>query len=359
MRAFLKLSIAAVAIALLVSGSAFAGTVENGSDSKVTVGGIVWAGIGLVTPFEDAAGNVPTSAWDINNETRLNVHWTQGPITGHWEYWIRSPTGTDQGVNDASNDEIMGWLTWNINESMQLDVGQLEDQSWMERSVDWDMHSGTAYDPGRDPGAYLGFPEDVEGIDFTFKAGAIRAGVALYGKGVVSGAANDSSSSVATTFIPHLEFKSDFMWIAVYFESESVSEAGTIADDPATTDVDESGTDWGSTTDSSNTMLGLSTRFNLGVGTLKVQYLSRDGDSFSDPNTDMALAFLFPMGDNTASLEYDTYDSGVSGVDPKTWLRLAYKIGMGGGSAMQIEYSLGNDGNSSSSRPAVTWIASY
>jgi len=370
MRAFLKLSLAAVAIALLVSGTAFAGSVENGSDSKVSVGGIVWAGLGYVTPFEDTTtGEVATSSFDANNETRLNVAWTQGPITGHWEYWIRSDTGGADSANnnDADNDEIMGWLTWNINESMQIDVGQLEDQSWMERAVDWDMHSGTARDFGRDPGAYNGFPEDVAGLDFTFKADAIRAGLAVYSKGVVSNAGNDQQASSATTFIPHVEFKSDFMWIAVYYESESVSAAdvgddGSGADGIAGTADDTkpvAAKGWASPVDTSNTMIGVSTKFNLGVGTLKFQYLGRDGDKWEDPNTDVALSFMLPVGENTAALEYDTYDSGASGADPQTWLRLAYKIGMGGGSAIQIEYSMGNDGNSSSSRPAVTWIASY
>jgi len=112
MRAFLKLSIAAVAIALFVSGTAFAGAVENGSDAQVKVGGIIWAGAGYVTPFEDAAGNVQTSQFDFNNETRLNVSWTNGPFTGHWEYWQRNDVGRNKGVNDADGDRIMGWVTW-------------------------------------------------------------------------------------------------------------------------------------------------------------------------------------------------------------------------------------------------------
>jgi hypothetical protein len=396
MRAFLKLSIAAAAIALLVAGSAFAGTVENGSDSKVTVGGIVWAGIGYVTPFEDAAGNVQTSQFDVNNETRLNVTWAAGPLTGHWEYWMRNDIGRnnnfdgdgdgtgDTHLNDADGDEIMGWVSWAPNESMQLDVGQLEDQSWMERSVDWDMHAGTMYMPGATPGAYKGFPEDTPGLDFTFKADAIRAGLAVYAAGVVSGAGNNNRNSTAQTYIVHAEFKSDFMWIAAYLQSESVSTAGTAtvdggpgpdgipgnADDPD----DTTSTDWGSSTDTANSLIGVSTKFDLGVGVLKVQFLSLSGDYWDDkvaadgsvgvdPPTDIAFAYIHNLGDDKVSIEYDMADN--STTDDKgeqaaaTWLRVAYKMHLGTNADLQVEYAMSDNSVSTASRPAVTWIASY
>jgi hypothetical protein len=369
MRAIFNLSIAAVAIALLVSGTAFAGSVENGSDAKVSVNGIIWTGIGYVTGFEDAGGNAPTSSFDVNNETRLNVAWTSGAFTGHWEYWMRNDIGrahnviggggTSVGVdaaNDATGDEIMGWLTWKPMEgSMQIDVGQLEDQGWMERSVDWDMHAGTMYMPGATPGAYLGFPEDTPGVDIAFNAGAITAGLAVYAKGVVSGAANDQKQSSAYTFIPHVTFNSDFLWIAAYYESESATAAAPVTD----ADGNVTGYDWGSTSDVSNSLIGVSANVKLGIGSLKVQILLRDGDSFTDPQTDFALSYRQFIGDDTASIEYDNFDSGVSGADPQTWIRIAYKMGMGKNNNLQFEYAMSDDGNSQSSRPAATWITSF
>jgi len=361
MRAFLKLSLAAVAIALLVSGSAFAGTVETGSDAKVSMNGIVWSGIGYVTGFEDAAGNAPTSSFDVNTEARINFAWTNGPFTAHWEYWMRYDIGRAQNVvggdtnipNDSNGDEILGWVTWSPSEAIQIDVGQLEDQSWMERAVDWDIHLGTFYQPGATPGAYKGFPEDQPGLDLTFKAGAIRAGVAVYATGTVSGTANNQSSSVASTYIPHVEFKSEGIWVSAYYESESVSSPASTTDDDNNTTYD-----WGSTTDVSNTMIGVVAKVNVGVGDVKVQYLGLDGDSFEEAQTDTALAFLLNVGADVASIEYDMFDAG-GDTDAQTWLRVGYKMGMATNSHLQINYAMADDGNSSSSRPSVTWDTSF
>jgi hypothetical protein len=124
-------------------------------------------------------------------------------------------------------------------------------------------------------------------------------------------------------------------------------------------DGNVTGYDWGSTSDVSNSLIGVSANVKLGIGSLKVQILLRDGDSFTDPQTDFALSYRQFIGDDTASIEYDNFDSGVSGADPQTWIRIAYKMGMGKNNNLQFEYAMSDDGNSQSSRPAATWITSF
>lgn len=366
MKSFLKLSIAAVLFgAMMLGTSAFAAPVTADSSGKLDVGGIIWANTGLYQPFE-VGGEAPPPTIEVAHESRLNVSWKYNSVTAHWEYWMR------RWADNTNGDVILGWVSWMPSESVVIDMGMAQDPSWSERAVDWETH--LAVDSVGAPGAYSHlYPEGSPGTDISFLAGAIKAGVFISAKGLVTGTdTNYGAGTQANTFVGHVEYKQDAIWVAVLFGSETKETAGVFdQDNSVDTDGDgdpandgDGGTDWGGAESVSNTSIGLSGSFNFGAGKVKFQYFNVDGDSYEDdPPSDMAVGLHFNLGEAMAFLEYDLYANGgfddKGEVADKTYARVGYKMPIDTNSSLQVEYEMADDGVSTASAPRVGFVTSF
>jgi hypothetical protein len=194
MKSFFKFSIAAVLFgAMIWSGSAFAAPVTADSSGTLNVGGIIWANTGYYQPFE-VGEEAPTPGFEVAHESRLNVSWQYETVTAHWEYWMR------RWQDNTNGDVILGWVSWMASPNLQIDMGMAQDPSWSERAVDWETHLGV--DSVGAPGAYSHlFPEGSPGTDISYLAGAIKAGVFISPKGLVTGTNTDyANGTQANTY---------------------------------------------------------------------------------------------------------------------------------------------------------------
>jgi hypothetical protein len=373
MKSFLKLSIAAVLFgAMMLGTSAFAAPVTADSSGKLDVGGVLWANTGYVQGFETAEGDsteAPPATWEVAHETRLNVAWSYESVTAHWEYWQRDKLG-------GHGDVILGWISWMPSSQIRIDMGSAQDPSWSERAVDWETHLGV--DAVGAPGAYSYlFPEGSRGTDITFLAGGgISAGLFISDKGLVTGKntglPSDAAASpvaagtgTANTYVVHVEYKQDAIWVALLYGMESVTDA-TATDDEGNT------VGWGDAEEVSNSSIGVSGSYNFGAGKVKFQYFMVDGDTFDakdaegnsvDAPTDMAVGLHFNVGEAMAFLEYDLKANG--GKDDKgkvadaTYARIGYKMPVATNTSLQVEYEMQNDGTSTASAPRVGFNTSF
>jgi hypothetical protein len=378
MKSFLKLSIAAVLFgAMMLGTSAFAAPVTADSSGKLDVGGIIWANTGYLQPFEQVGTNAdgedeleaPPTTFEVAHESRLNVSWKYNSVTAHWEYWMRRWEGNKTG------DVILGWVSWMPSESVVIDMGMAQDPSWSERAVDWETH--LAVDGVGAPGAYnYLFPEGSPGTDISFLAGAIKAGIFISAKGLVTGTNTDyAGGNQANTYVAHVEFSQDALWVAVLFGSETMTGAGLDAD--PTVDVDGDGDpandgdrrSWSDAEEVANTAMGVSARYSFGPGKVKFQYFMVDGDSFEDDApTDMAVGLHFNVGEAMAFLEYDLLtnggkETGLNGdadkVADASYMRVGYKMPIDTNSSLQVEYEMQDNGTSTASAPRVGFVTSF
>jgi hypothetical protein len=403
MRAFLKLSLAAVAIALLASGSAFAGSLETGSDAKVTVSG--WIGVNAhYTQLEEPIvvgdkgteiGDAPPATLEVADRANLNIAATQGPITLHWELWQQ------EGCLTGCGNEQFGWVTWKVTDDFTIDAGQIEDPYWSELPVDWDTFVGPNSVASNGTGA-VAFPEDTPGIDFTFKTGDIGVGVLWSASGQASGGRtgningamknldcgtdaapapcsipagvgnNPAAGTQVNSFVLHATWSSDFMWIAALYameSSQSFGLSGPTATKPG----------WNSYSDSA---IRLSAKFNLGVGRLKVGYWTASGDTYDaqdaffggdtggpgiDAPSDLAIGYHHFIGDSWAFIEYEMLANGSVDISEKygieatdaTYIRVGYNMPIGPKSNLQFEYEMQDLGYSTRSAPGIAWTVGY
>jgi hypothetical protein len=389
MKSFLKLSIAAVLFgAMTLSSSAFAAPVTADSSGKLDVGGIIWVAAGYYQPYEvaDANGDLqaPPPSIEVSDEARFNVKWSYETVTAHWEYWMRDDIGRNDksggctdcpGLtfgNQANGDTLLGWINWMPTPAVSIDAGVIQDQSWMERAVDWETHLGT--DQVGAPGAYsYMFPEGQSGLDVAYLAGPIKAGLFLSPNGIVSGSnTNYATGTQANTYVVHVEYKMDtLLWISVMYGMESGESAAPIDNGDGV-----EGYDWGESESFSNTGIGLSGWVDVGVGKVKFQYFMVDGDNWDDTEdpdtgdkvtvdapTDMALAFIANVGEAQAFVEYDlSTDTGTDDKDKvadQSYVRVGYKMPIDTNSSLQVEYEMADNGASTASKPAVGWVTSF
>jgi hypothetical protein len=333
---------------MTLSSSAFAAPVTADSSGKLDVGGIVWVNTGYYQPFE-VGEEAPPAGLEVAHESRLNVSWKYESVTAHWEYWMR------RWQDNTNGDVILGWISWMPSSNVVIDMGMTQDPSWSERAVDWETHLGV--DSVGAPGAYnYLFPEGSPGTDVSFLAGAIKAGVFLSPKGLIAlGNTDYANGNQANTYVAHVEWSQDDIWVAVLFGSESGEQAAC---------TDDAGCDWGSTASVSNTAIGVSGRVGFGPGKVKFQYFAVDGDSF-DPDTknDAAVGLHFNVGEAMAFLEYDMLENG--GTDDKgeltdaTYARVGYKMPIDTNSSLQVEYEMSDNGTSTASAPRVGFVTSF
>lgn len=352
MKSFLKLSIAAVLFgAMTLSSSAFAAPVTADSSGKLDVGGIIWVNTGYYQPAE-IDGEAPPAGIEVAHESRLNVKWQYESVTAHWEYWQR------RWQDNTNGDVILGWVSWMPSSNIVIDMGMAQDPSWSERAVDWETH--LAVDSVGSWGAYAYlFPEGSPGTDISFLAGGgIKAGVFLSPKGLIAGGDTDyAGGNQANTYVAHVEWSQDDIWVAVLFGSESGESI------PTDENGDPAG-NWGDAESGSNTAIGVSGRVGFGPGKVKFQYFTVDGDAYEDDApTDMAVGLHFNVGEALAFLEYEIHtDSGTDDkgeVADRTYARVGYKMPIDTNSSLQVEYEMADDGNSAASAPRVGFVTSF
>jgi hypothetical protein len=406
MRAFLKLSIAAAAIGLLFSANAFAGTVETGSDAQVKVAG--WIAVGahytqLAEPLandpdtgELVVGDAPPATLEVSDRANLIFTGVNGPVTLHWEFWQQD------GALGGIGNEQFGWVTWNVTDAFQIDVGKIQDPAWSERPMDWETF--ISVNAVGTNGVYaVNFPEHTTGIDFTFKAGEIAAGLLWSTAGLASGARggaiggalksikcgedaagnptacpsfpggasnNPAGGQQVGTYLVHVTYTTDFLWIAALYSMES---GQTYGDDPDTTAVDPG---WNTYSDSAMTVSG---KVNLGVGRIKFIYSSASGDTYDAQDalfgpdgldtgglaspSDLGIAYHHFLGDAYAFVEYESLAAGTVDDTFKeaaaTYVRIGYRMPIAANSNIQFEYEMQDLAYSSQSAPGVGWVTSW
>jgi hypothetical protein len=392
MKSFLKLSIAAVAIGVLLSGNAFAGPVETGSDVKLTVSG--WIGVNahytqmeepLVATDEGVeVGDAPPATLEVADRANLNVTAAYENITYYWQYWQQD------GCLNGCGDELFGRISWKPTAGLTIDAGVIEDPYWSELPIDWETFVGPNAVASNGVGA-VAFPEHTTGVDIDYDAGVVRVGVLLSasaqasgGRGGTINGATDALSEEDTNFPKspantpqsgsqvnsytfHVVYPSEMVWVSLLYVMEN-SES-LVADE-------EGEKSWESFSDSA---IRIMARVNLGVGKLKLGYWTASGDTYDaqddnfkgdDPDadgidapTDIAVAYHHNIGESMAFVEYEIHGNGT--IDDKgeaadaTYMRVGYRMPIATNSSMQFEYEIQDLGYSQRSAPGVAWLVSY
>lgn len=354
MKSFFKLSIAAVLFgAMMFSASAFAAEVAKTDNGTLDVNGTVFASTGYFQPAE-IGGEAPPAGLETNSRGHVNFAWKYEGLTANAQLWFFDRSAAAGGRAFAP----MAWVSWNAG-PVTIDVGSVQDPSWSELAVDWETHMG-ADSIGQSKGAFYMFPEGTRGTDITFNAGAIKAGVFLSDKGLIEGGETDyAAGNQANTYIAHLEFSQDALWVNFNFGSEAGESAGSVdVDTDGDGETDSTAADWGNSESGSNTAMKLAARYSMGFGKIKVQYISADGDAFEEAATDISLGVHINVGAAYAFVEYESFDVG-GDADPVNYTRVGYRMPVVANASMQFEYEMSDNGDSVASAPRFGFVAGF
>jgi hypothetical protein len=255
MKNAIKFSIASVIVTLatlaLVAGSAVA---------QPKISGGVGAGFGQLS-----WSNADTSSSTYNAQTEANL--VASGTNGSFDYYFRIRIrgtqgdtsvkgGTEASMSDGQLQTVRTRVTWNINDSMSLAMGRLPGIGVINPGYAAALRapSGLRSSDGNIAGW------DTGGMVFAYKAGAIRAGLALLARCQVdfpSGCSNINDTSAGgdavvsneSSMIPFVQYKSGAIGVGVRmamdsaevngtdFEEEAISGSGTNLDFSFKTDA--------------------------------------------------------------------------------------------------------------------------
>jgi hypothetical protein len=330
MKNAIKFSIASVIVTLatlaLVAGSAVA---------QPKISGGVGAGFGQLS-WDD--GNTSSSTYNAQTESNLIASGTNGSFDYYFRIRIRGTQGdtaqkggTESSFSDGQLQTVRTRVTWNINDSMSLAMGRLPGIGVINPGYAAALRAPSGLRSA--DGAIAGW--DTGGMVFAYKAGSIRAGLAILANcqvgcdNIDDSVSGDASVTNQSTMIPFVQYRSGAIAVGLRLAMSSGQANGTDFSEVATSGSGNN-IDFQFKTDAFSVGLEMSSATSAGA---KNALGSTPDDAESSAMVLAVKAAGLAIGYSAATTA-DGYVDPVSGKgsdDTDTVISVNYAMDMGGG----------------------------